>query len=563
MNQADHKEREHFFGAAKLIAGVTILSRVLGLVRDMAIIAMGATRATDAFWTAFSVPNLFRRLFGEGALSAGFIPVFTEVLEGKHGAARARLVLANAAGLLALILAALVLLGELILAGWLAVAPGTWDRTLLLQLLMIVLPFMFTICLLALGSAALNCKGHFAYPAFAPILLNICLIAAAYVTHRYLRGADGPGLFVLSAAVIVAGVLQLIGVVWLLKRTDLAVFPYIRPIVPEVRRIARLVLPMMVPLGVMQFSAFFDRIYAWFMTATPESPTLNLFGVSIARPLSEGVVTCLYAANRMYQFPLGILAISLATAIFPLLSRYASRGETDALVESTNRAIRLSLFAGIPAGVGLILLGRQAVELIFVHGDFTAGDASRAVAILQMYCLGMWAYFANHILLRAFFAQKDARTPLVVSCILALVNIVLVVTLIFTPLGSAAIGLATALTASANTLVLTWILHTRWGRLGLRRIIGSVAKTVIATSLMSAAVWAVLRYVGPVGQELNRRLASHWAGDAVVLVAAVAGGVVVFIAAAVVLRCRELGELAGTLKRNNQDDPGAPIDPAV
>lgn len=177
-----HVERERFFGAAKTVASLTMLSRVLGLVRDMAIWAFGATRATDAFWLAFSLPNLFRRLFGEGALSAAFVPVFTEVAESQ-GWERARLVLANAAALLAMLLAGLVVLGELaLLAALLLVEPGA-DWTLLLQLTMLVLPFMLTICTLALGSAALNCKGHFAYPAFAPILLNISLIGGAWIAH--------------------------------------------------------------------------------------------------------------------------------------------------------------------------------------------------------------------------------------------------------------------------------------------------------------------------------------------------------------------------------------------
>ena len=155
------------------------MSRILGLVRDRAIVAFGANRHMDVFWTAFRVPNLFRRLFGEGAMSAAFVPVFTEVGRAE-GWDKARLVLANVTGWLALMLAGLLLVGELALAGWLvgsaAFGWGGWDSALLVQLVMILLPFMFTICLLALGSAALNCKGDFVYPAFAPIMLNIALL---------------------------------------------------------------------------------------------------------------------------------------------------------------------------------------------------------------------------------------------------------------------------------------------------------------------------------------------------------------------------------------------------
>jgi len=548
MADDSHKEREHFFGAAKVVAGLTMLSRVFGLVRDMVIWALGATRATDSFWTAFSIPNLFRRLFGEGALSAAFVPVFTEAAEAK-GLDRARLVLANAAGLLAVILAGLVVLIELILLACIIWAPGAWDRTLLLQLTMIVLPFMFTVCLLALGAAALNCRGHFAYPAFAPILLNIFMIAAAVTANRLDLGDSWGALMLVSGSVVAAGVVQLIGVVWLLRSVNLAVLPCLRPVLSEVRKIARLVLPMMIPLGILQFSAFFDRIYAWWMTATPQDPSFTLFGATIARPLTEGVVTCLYAANRLYNFPMGILAISLATAVFPLLSRYASRGDTAGLREATNRALRLSLFMGIPAGVALIVLAHPVAELICRRGRFTDDDVIRVAMVLQMYCLGMWAYFCNHILLRAFFSQKDTITPLKVSCSLAVVNIVLVATLIFTPLRSRAFGLATAITATTTTLLLTWILRRRWGRIGFGRILSSLCRTAAATAAMAATLMAIVTYLGPPARRLAGAWKLRWTGDGIVVLAGVLAGGAVFFLVARALRCNELRELLGAVRR--------------
>ena len=202
MNETqEHREREHFFKSARVVAILTMLSRILGLVRDRVIFAFGANRATSTFWTAFRIPNTFRRMFGEGALSAAFVPVFTEVTEAQ-GWDKARLVFANAAGALALILGVLLVVIEVGLLVWLSLYPGAWDRMLLLQLLMIVMPFMFTICMLALTAAALNCKGRFAYPAFAPIILNIFLIAAAYIAHTYYSDAQTSGLILLSIAEI-------------------------------------------------------------------------------------------------------------------------------------------------------------------------------------------------------------------------------------------------------------------------------------------------------------------------------------------------------------------------
>ena len=539
MQDPDHKEREHFFSAAKLVAALTMLSRVLGLIRDVAIVRFGATRATDSFWTAFRVPNTFRRLFGEGALSAAFVPVFTEVAEAQ-GWDKARLVLANAAGLLAAVLAGLTVLIEAGLLVWLWCWPGAWDRTLLLQLVMLVLPFMITICLLALGSAALNCKGHFAYPAFAPILLNIFLIAAAFASGQLFVGDDWRTLFLLSVAVIVAGVVQVGGVIWLLRRVGLAATPSLAPILPDVKRIARLALPMMIPLSIVQLSSLFDGFYAWVMTATPDAPTLEIFGMTVARPLESGVVTRLYAAERLYNFPLGILAISLATAVFPLLSRYASRGDTRGLATATNRALRLSLFLGIPSGVALILLAEPTLGAIYRRGRFSPADTARAASILQMYCLGMWAYFCNHILLRAFFAQKDKTTPLRVSLVRAVVNIALVAGLVFTPLKARAIGLATASTSAANALVLVWILHRRWGQIGLRQILASLGRTVVMTAVMGAAIWLLQRQLAPYG-------------NFVVLAGCVPAGLVSFFIVARLLRAPELKELRGA--KAEQADP--------
>ncbi len=537
MNVDTHKEREHFFGAAKLVAAITILSRVLGLVRDIAIITFGANRLMDSFWTAFRVPNVFRRLFGEGALSAAFVPVFTAVSEAE-GWQKARLVLANCLGILALLLAGLVLLLECALVVCLWLWPGDWDRVLLLQLIMLLLPFMFTVCLLALGSAALNCKGHFAYPAFAPILLNVFLIVGAFVAKRCFGTGDWPSLFVLSVFVLLAGIVQLAGVFWLLATFKLAALPRLRPVDEEVKHIAALTLPMMVPLGLRQLSSLFDSFYAWFMTATAEAPTFRLLGWELAKPLEPGVVTCLYASERLYNFPLGILAISLATAVFPLFSRYAARNDLPQLRRATNRAIRMSLFLGIPAGVALILLARPAVMLIYRHGEFTANDATRAGRILQMYCLGMGAYFWNHVLLRAFFAQKDIRTPLKISCFLAAANIILVAGLVFTPLKGSGIGLATAITATVNAVWLTWVLRRRWGQIGLRSILISIARVLVASGLMAAMIWLVQTTLPQaVGRE------DTLLGRLIVLAVSCITGAGVFLLATAVMRCSELGEL--------------------
>ena len=516
-----HSEHEHFFGAARAVAGLTMLSRVLGMVRDMVIVPLGGNVLADRFWTAFAVPNLFRRLFGEGALSAAFVPVFTDVAE-RSGWDRARVVLANVAGILAVVLIGLVVLIVLgLLAAW-VILGGDWSRAVLLQLTAVMLPFMVTVCLLALGSAALNCKGHFAYPAFAPILLNVVLIVAACWVAPAAAETDKGQFFIIAAALVTAGILQLAGVIWLLSRMRLAAVPSLRPVLPEVKRMVRLMAPMLVPLSVLQFSAFADRVIALVFTQSSAHPDF---------PLTAGVVRCLYAAGRLFQLPLGVLAISIATVVFPLFSRYTSRNDIPGLRTAINRALRLCLFLGIPAGVALIILAEPVVEMIFQRKNFTAFDTARSALILRMYCLGMGAYFCNHILLRAFFARKDTRVPLLLAGVLAVVNMALVVGGIFlTPLKSGAFGAATAVTSTLNAVALVWVLRRRLGGIGGRRLLVSALRTAVASATMGAAIWAVLHFAAPV---------ESWK----IVLFCVPAGMAAFLASAVALRCPELREL--------------------
>lgn len=523
------------------MAMLTILSRVLGLVRDMVMVPLGGPVLADRFWTAFSIPNLFRRLFGEGALSAAFVPVFSEVGENE-GWQRARVVLANAAGLLAMALAVLVVIIELGLWGTWILWGGDWARMIMLQLTALLLPFVLTICMLALGSAALNCKGHFAYPAFAPILLNVGLIFAAVFLAPAMTSDDASQFFIISIALLITGVVQVIGVVWLLARNGLAVMPKLKPIVPEVRRIVRLMAPMMIPLSILQFSAFADRIIALNFTAGSDSSAL---------PLQPGVVRCLYASSRLYNLPLGVLAISIATAVFPLFSRYAARKNIAGLREATNRALRLCLFLGIPAGVALIIIARPVTTLIFQRGSFTEFDTDRASLVLQMYCIAMAAYFCNHILLRAFFSQKQTRAPMILACILAGVNMLLVIGGIFTPLRSGAFGLATATTATLNAAILTWLLHKRLNGIGGRSLLASFVKVTVAAGIMAAAMVATLKYFPPVSEWLAEASGIAFLENLSLIIACIFAGVFIFLVSTAIIRCRELSEFFGALRKTN------------
>lgn len=530
--QSEHKEREHFFNAAKVVAFITLISRIFGFFRDMGIASLGAGRYTDAFGYAFKLPNLFRRLFGEGALSAAFVPVFSEVYD-KEGSEKARKLLANMFALLAVFLAVLLVIGEVIFLFSFFTADNK-DSQLLAFLRIIMYPYMFTVCLLALCSAALNSKGHFIFPAAAPILFNIFGIAATWWLAPYLNKLDSQ-LTLVAFSVIVAGVVQLAAVIWLLKKFDLFSMPRFKPIEPGIKQIVRLVTPMLLGLGFLQFSEYFQDTIAWNLTWTKENPALNILGWSFTRPLTEGVIVRVGVARAFYQFPMGVLAISLGVAVFPLLSRYASRGDIPNLRDAINRAIRLSLLEGLATGVGLFILA-EPIMMIYVRRNFTFEDAMQAAFVLKMYVIGMWAYCSYQILARAFYACKDTKTPLKISCALAVINLVLVFSLIWIPqIGIGAFGLSTSITFIINVTILILLLRKRLGLLGGRKIAASVLRAIIACGAMAVVVYFL---------KWNMKAANYLT----VLGVCVPAGAIIFVLVLWLLKAPELYELIGGIR---------------
>jgi len=551
----DHKEREHFFGSAKLIAGLTVLSRIAGMGRQMAMALFGANTMTDAFNMAFQIPNLFRRLFAEGALSAAFVPIFTETLQSdESGLEKARKLLANAMGLLTLLMVSIMVLiqiGLLVWAFWPSItgaSPHPPDRQLMIQLTSIMMPFMVTICMLGLASAALNCRGHFAYPAATPIILNLVIIVANVYIYYAWRGTSPDSLLpkqltIVAISVTVAGVVQLLGVYWLLKRTGFPLGMMLRPLQPGIGPLVRTMGPMILGLGFLQLSQLLSSVLATALAADEHSATLHLFGWSMPKPLVAGALTQLTCANTLYQFPMGVMAISLGVAVFPLLTRYAMRGDTANFRDSLNRAMRISFMEGMASGVGMYILAEPITLMIYRLGRYTMADIHTTAFILQMYALGMWAYCTYQIILRAFYAVKDTKTPLKLSCVLAPVSLLMVCGLVWIKgLNVGAFGVATAVTFAINTLVLGYLLRRRLGQLGARKMAASFARTLIACAIMAGALYgllAILANYGVTGQTRSQ--------CGLIVAVTVPAGAMVFILAAWLMRAPELAELAGPI----------------
>jgi len=480
----------------------TLASRVLGMVRDMATAALfglSGKGVADAFVMAYCIPNLFRRLFGEGALAASYLPVLSAQLEkDRQGAWQLASVLFT---WLVVLLSGLVVLGEgmLLAAGWIwGDRPGV---PLLLGLSAVMLPYLMLICLAAQLSATLHALSHFTVPALTPTVLNLCWLAAAWLAC-FAPDQESQA-YVLAVAIVVAGLLQVAVQVPMLRRRGFR-FDYNPAASREpLRRIGRTMAPMLIGLSVTQINTFNDRLMAWVLARSADGPErIPWLGDAVRYPLKQGAVAGIYYAERIYEFPVGIMGLAVATAIFPLLSRHAARGDRAKLGSDLALGLRMVICLGVPAGVGLIMLAQPIARLLFERGNFTADDTARAARMIACYASGVWAYCASHVLVRGFYALGDARTPVKVAAWVVGLNLLLNLLLVW-PLAEAAFAVATALSAVVQVVVLMWIFSRRRAPLRWSELAATAARTVLATLLMAAAGYGVLGLIAPVAGLLN------------------------------------------------------------
>ena len=472
---------ERFERHARTVSVLTMLSRTTGLCRDAAMSRVfGAGPVMDAFFLAFLIPNLFRRLFGEGAVSAAFLRVYAQLDTSDPVTARRLATLTL--GLLVAGLGAVTIAGEVILAILLARADG---EQLVVRLTMIMLPYMPMICLVAILGAMLQVHGRFGPGAAVPIVLNLFLIGAtAGLAPLFGAGDRVAHVTVVAVSVIAAGVIQLVWMAWALRGRE-----WFARRVGGARGPMRDVLgqagPMILGLGVLQLNVFLDGVIASYPTTF--GPTI--FGVEY--PLREGAMATVSFAQRLYQFPLGVFGIAVATAIFPALARLA--GDRHAFADLLRRGLRLVIFIGVPASVGLALVGPLLVSAILEGGRFSAGDADRVAFVLYGYATGVWAYSMIHVFTRAFYAIGDARTPVTVAVAMVALNLVLNCTLIWTPLREAALAWSTSVCAMIQAVVLLALIGRRVPGVLQRAVGSSVVVTLLLTAVMAAAVTAVVR----------------------------------------------------------------------
>ena len=484
-----------FLKSAKTVSLCTLLSRILGLARDIICASFfGTSLAWDAFVVAFKIPNLFRRLFGEGALSAAFIPVFTEYLETKGKKDAWELI--NITGtLLFIILGGLVVLAEISFS----VIPTVfslnqkWD--LVLSLLMVTFPYVLFICMVAFAMAVLNSLKHFLMPALAPVALNICWIMGVLLLTPVFGNTLDKKIFGVAIAILIGGMIQLAIQLPVLAREGINFKPSLYFAHPGLKRILALMLPIIFGLAAVQINVLMDSVIALAFAKPPGgSESFLVAGISIPYPLETGAASVLYYGDRLIQFPLGVFGIAMATAVFPFFSTHAARKDWTNFTDTFNQAIRVVLFIGIPASVGLILLRMPLVELFYERNAFTAESTYRTTTVILFYSLGVWAYSASHVTVRAFYSMQDTLTPVKVGAAMVGLNLILNLTLIWF-LREGGLALATAISATVQIIILFAILQKKLNITGYKHIFASILKTLIATFFMCITCWITLKII--------------------------------------------------------------------
>ncbi len=471
---------------ARTVTLLTLVSRVAGLARDAALSRVfGAGVIMDAFSFAFMAPNLFRRLFGEGALTAAFLPVYSRL--DREDPVNARRLASLTLALLTMALGVIVLLAEAVLY---VVSHVAGHENLAVWLMMVMLPYMPMVCAVAVLGAMLQVHGRFGPTAAAPVVLNVLIVIGAVggralldksgttvVTEGTLAGVDSGviNIGLVAVMVILAGIIQVLWSLFALR--DRAWWDrQWRSARPALRQVLTQAGPMIVGLGVLQLNTLLDGLIASYPTVI--GPTI--FGIEY--PLQEGAMASVTFAQRLYQFPLGVFGIAVATAIFPLLARLGE--DEDGFTDALRRGLRLVVFIGLPASAGLMIVREPLVAVILQGGDFTAEDTQRVAFVLLGYAPAVWAYSMIHVITRAFYAKGNSLTPMKVGVSVVALNLALNLTLIWF-LREAGLAWSTSICAFVQVIALMILLR---GDVMNANVVMSWFKTIALAAVMVVAL---------------------------------------------------------------------------
>lgn len=525
------QEKREIVRATGVVSLATLMSRILGLMRDMVISGyFGAGMTTDAFFIAFQIPNLLRRLIGEGTLTASFVPVYTEYLT--HRPYEAPQVVHVTTTVVSSILLILTVLGIAFTPLIIKIQAFGWKDAQLLQLANLLgrvcFPYLFFIGLVALAMGVLNSHRHFFAPAVAPCLLNISIITCVLLLSPRIN----PPILTAALGVLLGGLTQLLLQLPFLRAKGITFKINFDLHHPALRRIALMMFPMMLGIAVFQFNQVVNRILASF--------------------LPQGSISYLYYADRLFELPLGLFAVALGIAVLPSFSRLVSEGKQEEFTEEVNFSLRMIMLLTLPGMVGLIILRVPIINLIFQHGAFTHHSTLMTAQALLCYSFSIWAYGGINVLSRAFYALEDAKTPVKIAIGALVVNFVMGVALMH-PLRHAGLALASSCSAIVNVILLAYFFHRKTSGLHWKALISSLTKIALAIIPMSLLIFMI-----------ERRYTWKESGDYEVKIPLVIGGIIagmiIFFLCSHLLRNRELRSLweafrGGRIQRGPSSTP--------
>jgi len=533
-------DKRRVIRSAGVVSGFTSLSRLLGLARDVLMAGFfGTSIFMSAFVVAFTIPNLFRRLFGEGALSSALVPVLVETRE-KEGDDAAWVLINRVFSILAVVLT-LITAGVILFAATVSVAsPKT---AAVLELLQIMMPYMIFICLAAVSMGILNSFHHFAVSAFAPSVLNILWIGTLLFVVPNIGNSPEEKIRAVAWAVLLAGFLQW-AVQWPVlrhfgwrpfkKRTAGAspALPMIgkRETNDKVKKILCLMGPAALGMAVLQLNVMIDRFLAMWVSA--EAPS------------------ALFFSERLIYLPLGIFATALGTVLLPVFSRHESTHDREQIREGVADGIRHLLFIMIPAAVGLLVLAHPIVQMIFEWKEFGEASTWMTAIALQCYAPGLIVFSLAKVFVPAFYGMQDTKTPVKVGALAVGINLILNITFILTlpqPVKHAGIAFATVLSSVFSMSCLALILQRRIGRPDWKQVGATAIRAFAAAALMAVVVLLVHGLFSTACGEPAESIGKI--GQIVSVLVSIAAGGGVYLLASVLFRAPEIREFLKAIRR--------------
>lgn len=520
--------------SASIISIITVASRILGYVRDQRLtLLLGTTGLADSFVLAYRIPNILRRLVGEGSMTASFIPVFTDYMRN-----RSREETWEFANRLfwtfCVILSGLTVLGVIfspLFVRFFSMFGKNQVQFEAIYLNRLMFPYILFIGMAAMAMAILNCFHIFGPPAATPILLNISFIvfSVAAVWKHFSSPAAA-----LAVGVLVGGIFQFFWQVPQLVKRGMNFKFAVSFTDPGVRRVARLMVPGFIGMGIAQINLLVDTIFA------------------NAKIMPEGSLVSLYVADRVTELVLGGYAIAVATAIMPMMSHQAAAGDHEGMKKTFLFALRIVSFITIPATVGLVILREPIVQVLFQHGRFVAESTRLTARALLYYSLGLPAFAAVKLIVPAFYSTQDTRTPVRVAVLAMLANVLLNVIFLFyffAKLKNGGPALASALAGYFNVFALFVIFRLRFGRLGTREVAASLGKIVASASVMGVVCWSTLKYSQFDSIE-------HFIPRLLVFIALIGSATLTYLGLAWAFRCDEISEVYGIAFHSTASESG-------